>query len=263
MERDNRGPQQEETERLQKVLARAGVASRRHAEQLILEGRVTVNGHKVLAMGTKVSRQDRVQVDGRSVYHPEGLAYYLLHKPVKVITSVQDPQGRTTVLDLLKDVPLRIYPVGRLDYETSGLLLLTNDGELAHRLLHPAYGVEKTYRARVQGPVEIKALEALRRGVELKDGKTAPAVVERVVLGEAKRQGLEVLDVTIHEGRNRQVRRMLAAVGYPVLELQRVKFGGLTLEKSLPAGAYRPLTAAEVQALRCQVGLLNAGMTEK
>ncbi len=249
-------------ERLQKVLAQAGVASRRHAEQLIVDGRVMVNGTKVSVLGTKVRSQDHIQVDGQEVHRSEGLHYYLLNKPVSVITSVSDPQGRPTVIDLMKDVSVRVYPVGRLDYETSGLLVLTNDGELAHRLMHPTYGVEKTYRVWVQGTVGINALETLRQGVLLEDGNTAPAKVERVsgvsngTNGKlSKGYHLEVLEVTIHEGRNRQVRRMFAAIGYPAVKLERIRFGALTLGDSLGIGTYRALTKDEVKELRSTVGL--------
>ena len=261
MDNENRAQEKGDGERLQKVLAQAGVASRRHAERLIVDGRVTVNGNKVSALGTKVSIQDHIQVDGLSVYRSEGLHYYLLNKPVSVITSVSDPEGRPTVVDLMKDVPVRVYPVGRLDYDTSGLLVLTNDGELAHRLMHPKYGVEKTYRVWVQGPVGIKGLETLRQGVLLEDGNTAQAIVERgsgVSNGtnvKSKGNHLEVLEVTIHEGRNRQIRRMFAAIGYPVVKLERIRFGSLTLGNSLRLGTYRALTIEEVKELRSKVGL--------
>jgi len=250
-------------ERLQKVLAQAGVASRRHAEKLIVDGRVTVNGNRVSTLGTKVGIEDHIQVDGNSVNRSEKLHYYILNKPVSVITSVSDPQGRPTVVDLLKTVPVRVYPVGRLDYETSGLLVLTNDGELAYRLMHPTYGVEKTYRVWVQGPVSINALEALQQGVLLDDGNTAPAKVQRmsgVSYGtsiQSKGHHLEVLEVTIHEGRNRQIRRMFAAIGYPAVKLERIRFGSITLENSLAIGAYRALTIEEIQELRCIVGLTS------
>ena len=262
MEQGNKVQVNEDGQRLQKVLAQAGVASRRHAEQLIIDGRVTVNGKKVSILGTKVSLQDQIKVDGHSVERSEALHYYLLNKPVSVITSVSDPEGRPTVVDLMKDVPVRIYPVGRLDYETSGILVLTNDGELAHHLMHPTYGVEKTYRVWVKGPVGIKALESLRQGVLLEDGNTAPAKVVRVsdVSKETHVQSighhLEVLEVTIHEGRNRQVRRMFAAIGYPAVKLERIRFGSLKLEPSLALGTYRALTIEEVGELRTQVGLL-------
>lgn len=248
-------------ERLQKVLAQAGVASRRHAERLILDGRVTVNGNIISTLGTKVGTQDQIEVDGRSVNRSEELHYYLLNKPVSVITSASDPQGRPTVVDIMKDVPVRVYPVGRLDYDTSGLLMLTNDGELAHRLTHPSYGVDKTYRVWVQGPIGINALESLRQGVLLDDGNTAPAKVERVsgvskgMDRDVKGLHLEVLEVTIHEGRNRQIRRMFAAVGYSVIKLERISFGPLTQETTLPKGSYRALGAEEVKELRSKVGL--------
>lgn len=251
----------EKQERLQKVLAQAGVASRRHAEQLILEGRVTVNGNIISALGTKVGEQDHIEVDGKPVERFEEFHYYLLNKPISVITSASDPQGRPTVVDLMKNVPTRVYPVGRLDYDTSGVLVLTNDGELAHRLMHPSYGVEKTYRVWVQGPVGINALERLRQGVLLEDGNTAPAKVERVsgvwkrANPDSKGDRLEILEVTIHEGRNRQIRRMFAAIGYPVVKLDRIRFGTLTQEKTLSAGAYRALTRQEIKELRSTVGL--------
>jgi 23S rRNA pseudouridine2605 synthase len=282
VEPENRAPEKEGRERLQKVLAQAGVASRRHAEQLIAAGRVTVNGNRISALGTKVSREDRIQVDGRAISRSESLHYYLLNKPVSVITSVSDPQGRPTVLDLIKDVPVRVYPVGRLDYDTSGLLLLTNDGELAYRLMHPSYEIEKTYRAWVQGQLSINALKTLCQGVQLEDGITAPAKVKHVnIVSKGTRvksknnkdnksikgnndnkvrksnegKHLEILEITIHEGRNRQIRRMFAAVGFPVVKLERIGFGTLTLENSLRSGTYRILTREEVKELRSQVRL--------
>jgi pseudouridine synthase len=263
MDRENIAVNNNVRERLQKVLAQAGIASRRHAEQLILEGRVRVNGDCVSTLGTKVGEHDHIEVDGKSVERFTEFHYYLLHKPVSVITSARDPQGRPTVVDIMKNVPIRLYPIGRLDYDTSGVLVLTNDGELAHRLMHPSFGVEKTYRVWVQGPMGIKALENLRQGVLLEDGKTAPAKVERVSgtsirpnsNSEPKRNRLEILEVTIHEGRNRQVRRMFTAVGYPVVKLERIRFGGLTLDKIPQAGSYRALTRQEVKELRSKVGL--------
>lgn len=248
-------------ERLQKVLAQAGVASRRYAEKLIVEGRVTVNGEKVAALGSKVNLKDYIEVDGKPVQRSEELHYYILNKPISVITSARDPQGRRTVVEFMKGVPVRVYPVGRLDYDTSGLLVLTNDGELAHRLMHPSYGVEKTYWVWVKSPVSDQALEKLRKGVLLEEGVTAPAKVERLsgaareTKSNSKTGHLEMLKVTIHEGRNRQIRRMFAALGYLVVKLKRVRFGPLTLEKDLPLGAYRELTAKEVKQLRSQVQL--------
>ncbi len=240
-----------EAARLQKVLAQAGVASRRRAEELILAGRVTVNGVVVSALGSKVQTGDSVAVDGRPIHQAETLHYYVLNKPVGVITSVHDPQGRPTVLNLMRGVPVRVFPVGRLDFATSGLLVLTNDGELAFRLTHPRFGVEKTYLAWVKGPVPAIAIESLRRGVMLEDGKTAPAQVRRLTV----RGGLECLEITIHEGKTRQVRRMCAAVGFPVTRLQRIRFGPISLDEELKPGTYRALTTAEVRALRRVVRL--------
>lgn len=240
-------------ERLQKVLAQAGVASRRQAEEMILAGRVEVNGSKVTALGTKVSPVDRITVDGRPLNQAEPLHYYLLNKPAGVITSAKDPQGRKTVLDLMRNVRVRVYPVGRLDYDTSGLLVMTNDGELAHRLTHPSFGIEKTYRVWVRGGMPEQALQRLRAGVVLEDGKTAPAVVERV--GGLSKEGMEVTEITIHEGRNRQVRRMYEAVGFLVSRLERVRFGPLFIDKTPRPGEYRALTQREIRELRAAAGL--------
>ncbi|KLU66677.1 ribosomal large subunit pseudouridine synthase B [Desulfosporosinus acididurans] len=252
----------ESGERLQKVLAQAGVASRRQVEKLIQEGRVKVNGFTVAVLGTKVCAEDEIIVDGVPVKKAEELHYYLLNKPAGVISSARDPRGRATVVDLMKNVPVRVYPVGRLDYDTSGLLIMTNDGELAHRLMHPSYGVNKTYRVWVKGPMEREALEQLRKGVELEDGKTAPA---KVISRSGFRQGKpmdhkqhfpEILEVTIHEGKNRQVRRMFESVGYPVVQLERIAYGPLTLDREhFSAGNYRSLTIEEVKRLRLLVGL--------
>lgn len=241
-------------ERLQKRLAHAGVASRRQAEQMILDGQVTLNGEIVTILGTRVQPQDKVAVKGKLLSVPaEALVYYLLHKPTGVITSAKDPQGRETVIDLLQEIPQRVYPVGRLDYDTSGILVLTNDGELAHRLMHPSYGVEKTYRVGVKEEIPRFALKQLREGVVLEDGKTAPAKVREVTRsGEGS---LFFFDITIHEGRNRQVRRMFAQIGYPVLRLKRICFGPLQLDPSLSPGKYRALSETEVQELRRVVQL--------
>lgn len=248
-------PIETEGERLQKVIAQAGVASRRHAEQLILEGKVQVNGQKVTELGTKVRPTDIVTVDGRKLQRSQkpSYEYYLLNKPTGYITSVTDPQGRRTVMDLMKGVKQRIYPVGRLDYDTSGLLVLTNDGDLAHRLMHPRFGVDKTYRVEVKGTIPHHALERLRNGVELEDGKTAPARVR--ILPRTNQGSLQPVEITIHEGRNRQVRRMFDAVGFPVVTLERIQFGPLRLDDNLKVGTYRSLTAKEVQELRKAVKL--------
>ena len=228
--------------RLAKYLAHAGVASRRSAETLIAAGRVSVEGDTVTDPARDVSEGSRVAVDGRQVAGPEPRVHYVLHKPVGVLSTAQDTHRRPTVVELVPSPGLRLYPVGRLDADSSGLILLTNDGELANRLTHPSFQVEKTYRAKLgEGPVREDALRALRGGVELEDGPTAPAQVRRV-------RG-DLIELTIHEGRNRQVRRMCAAVGHPVLELQRVGFGPLRLD-GLKPGEHRRLSAAEVERLR-------------
>jgi 23S rRNA pseudouridine2605 synthase len=226
-------------EKLQKVLARAGVASRRAVEVLIMEGRVTVNG-EVADVGRRVDPvTDVLEVDGALVATNPDLVHYLLHKPAGVVTTAEDPQGRPTVLDLVPAEP-RVFPVGRLDLDTEGLLLLTNDGELTHRVTHPSHGVEKEYLAQVEGVPSRGALRALREGVELDDGPTAPAKVSQVSPG--------VLRITIHEGRNRQIRRMCEAVGHPVVRLVRTRIGPVT-DTSLQPGAWRSLTPDEVAAL--------------
>lgn len=224
--------------RLNAYLARAGVASRRKADELIKAGRVLVNG-EAGQLNTFVEAGDRVEVDGR-VVTPQRLAYVLLHKPAGVVTTASDPQGRPTVVGLVQH-ELRVVPVGRLDAETTGVLLLTNDGELAHRLAHPKYEVEKVYEAEVEGEPSDEALRRLADGVELEDGRTAPARVRRLGRGRVQ--------LAIHEGRNRQVRRMLEAVGHPVHRLHRSRYAGLTAD-GLEPGEWRELAAAEVAALR-------------
>ncbi len=223
--------------RLNRYLASAGVAARRSADELIRAGRVTVNG-AVAELGTAVEEGDRVEVDGRPVA-VEALVHLMLHKPAGVVTTASDTHGRQTVLDLVH-APERVFPVGRLDRDTTGLLLLTNDGGLAHRLMHPRHGVPKTYRVTVKGTPSDEALARLAGGVELDDGPTAPAEVRRIGPGE--------LELTIHEGRNRQVRRMCDAVGHPVRTLHRSAYAGLELG-GLALGRWRPLTEAEVETL--------------
>jgi 23S rRNA pseudouridine2605 synthase len=237
--------------RLAKYLAHAGVASRRAAETVIAGGRVSVDGEIVLDPARDVGDDSRVTVDGRALNGAEARVVYVVNKPLGVVSTARDTHGRPTVVELLNKGPthpsahLRLYPVGRLDADSSGLILLTNDGELANRLTHPSFEVPKTYRAKLGGgPVGDGALRALRRGVELEDGPTAPARARRV--GGV---GSNLLELTIHEGRNRQVRRMCEAVGHPVLALERVAFGPLRLEGLAP-GAHRRLSDAEVKGLR-------------
>jgi 23S rRNA pseudouridine2605 synthase len=229
--------------RLAKHLAHAGVASRRAAEAMIVAGRVGVDGEIVRDPARGVSERNRVEVDGVRLAGPESHVVYALHKPVGVLSTARDTHGRPTVVELLGE-QRRLYPVGRLDADSSGLILLTNDGELANRLTHPRYEVPRTYRVRVAGgPVGDRALRALRAGVKLEDGPTAPADVRRV--GRAG----EELELTIREGRNRQVRRMCEAIGHPVLALRRVAFGSLRLG-ALQPGAHRRLGEAELRELR-------------
>jgi 23S rRNA pseudouridine2605 synthase len=228
--------------RLNAYLARAGVASRRAADELIKAGRVTVNGEPG-QLNTFVQARDRVEVDGRPVAK-QRLAYVLLHKPAGVVTTARDPRGRPTVVDLVGHES-RVVPVGRLDADTTGALLLTNDGPLAHRLAHPRYGVEKVYEAEVEGDPDDAALRRLREGVELDDGPTAAAKVRRLGRGR--------IELTLHEGRNRQVRRMLEAVGHPVRRLHRSRYAGLEVG-DLEPGAWRELSAAEVAALNSASG---------
>jgi len=239
--------------RLQKFLSDAGVASRRHAEELILEGRVAVNGKVVDHLPAFVNPQtDRVTVDG-SPFRLQKLEYFLLHKPKNVVCTNHDPAGRVRAIDLLPKLPMPLFPVGRLDADSTGLLLMTNDGELAERIMHPRYEVPKTYRAEVRGRVPNDLPQRLKQGVYLAEGRARAARVEIV---HASRER-SVLTITLHEGRNRQVRRMLARLGYPVRTLKRVQIGPLSL-RGLPVGAARRLTAKELTALRRTVGLLTA-----
>jgi 23S rRNA pseudouridine2605 synthase len=228
--------------RLAKYLAHAGVASRRAAEAMIGEGRVTVAGQVVLDPARDVDERSSLTVDGRAVSGPEQPVVYALNKPLGVLSTAQDTHGRPTVVSLVPDETRRLYPVGRLDADSSGLILLTNDGALAQRLTHPSFEVPKTYRVRVAGgPVGENALAKLRTGIRLEDGMTAPA--------QARRAGEGVLEVTIHEGRNRQVRRMCEAVGHRVIALERIAFGRLKLGE-LASGEARRLSEAELARLR-------------
>lgn len=229
--------------RLQKVLADAGIGSRRACEELIVAGRVTVDG-EVATIGRRVDADTAaVAVDGVPVPTRAGLVHYLLNKPAKVISAAHDPEGRPTVVALVPAEP-RVYPVGRLDWDTEGLLILTNDGDLTHRLTHPSFGVEKEYLAEVEGVPSRAALRRLREGVELDDGVTAPARVA-LATGRAERCALTIV---IHEGRNRQVRRMCEAVGHPVRRLVRTRIGPIS-DRNLAPGAWRVLSQAEVRGL--------------
>lgn len=232
-------------ERLQKVMAHAGVASRRKSEDIIQQGRVAVNGETVTELGTKVDpERDRITVDGESIAVTEEYTYIALHKPTDVIATADDPRGRTTVLDLV-DVDERVYPAGRLDADSEGLVLLTNDGELTYKLTHPSFEHQKEYHVRVAGRPSPEKLERLRSGVRLEDGLTAPAEVELL-----HRAGNDTwLKMILHEGRNRQIRRMTDAVGHPVRQLLRVRMGPIELG-DLAAGQWRHLTPSEVEQLR-------------
>ncbi|SEB65674.1 pseudouridine synthase [Paenibacillus sp. GP183] len=234
-------------ERLQKVLAEAGIASRRKCEEIITAGRVQINGEVVKTLGVKVDPElDEIQVDGRYI-NQQTKIYVLLNKPKGVITSSADPGGRKVVTDFLPGIKERVYPVGRLDYDTEGLLLLTNDGEFAHLLTHPKHHVPRTYQATVKGVPHGTILDKLRNGIQLEDGMTSPAEVEYADVNPQKNES--IIQITIYEGRNRQVRRMFEAVSFPVTRLRRIKFGPLFLQ-GVPRGKYRHLTPAEVKELK-------------
>ena len=235
--------------RLQKFLAQAGVASRRAAEQYITDGRVSVNGKVVTELGTKVSDRDEICVDGERIKTESKKVYIMLNKPVGYVTTVSDDRGRPTVMELLDDMNKRVYPVGRLDFNTEGLLLLTNDGDFTYKVTHPKHKLDKTYHVWVTGKAKTHAIKLLERGVVIDGKKTAPAQVD--VLETTK--GSAVLSITIHEGRNRQVRKMCHAVGFNVAALRRVYEGGITLG-NLPLGRWRHLSPAEVNLI-----LKNAG----
>jgi len=238
----SRDPTDPEGERLQKVLARAGLASRRASEELIAEGRVRVNG-EVAELGRRVDPEtDAVTIDGVPVPVAPGLVHYLLNKPRGVVSTASDPQGRPVVVSLVPAEP-RVFPVGRLDTDTEGLLVLTNDGGFAHRLTHPSFGVDKEYLAEVEGEPSRAALRQLREGVDLEDGPTAPARVTAVSPG--------VLRIVLSEGRNRQVRRMCEAVGHPVRRLVRTRIGPVA-DRRLPPGHWRALTIGEVRSLEAE-----------
>lgn len=232
--------------RLQRYLAASGVASRRRSEELIAGGLVRVNGRIVKELGTSVAAGDVVEYGGRVVAPAAEPIYLVLNKPFGVVTTMRDPEGRRTVADVLRGhaVDRRIVPVGRLDYDTAGVLLLTDDGALAHLLTHPRYGVEKTYRATLRGRLDAAQTAIILAGVRMPDGPAQPAMLRVVAVS----RGQSVVDVTIHEGRNRQVRKMFEEVGHPVLDLVRLRFGPIALG-DLPLGAIRPATERELAAL--------------
>lgn len=241
-------------DRLQKVLAEAGVASRRKCEELITAGRVEVNDKVVTTLGVKVDpSQDFIKVDGKPIRR-QSKVYVIFNKPKGVITSAQDPEGRKTVTEFFKNIKQRIYPIGRLDYDTEGLLLLTNDGEFAHLLTHPKHHVPRTYLATVKGVPHGSLLDKLKNGIELDDGMTAPAEVEYQDVRPENNEA--VVKITIYEGRNRQVRRMFDAIHHPVIKLKRIQFGPLQLS-GIPRGKFRHLTPQEVNELRKEA--LKAG----
>lgn len=233
-------------ERLQKVIAHSGVASRRKAEEFIVDGKVTVNGKVVKTLGTKVGPNDKIEVNGVPLTS-EAPVYYILNKPRGVISAVKDDKNRKVVTDYFPLVRERIYPIGRLDYDTSGLLILTNDGEFANLLMHPKNEVEKIYVAKVKGIPFREQLKKLQYGIKLEDGMTAPAHVK--VLSVDKKKNTAIIQIGIHEGRNRQVRRMFDAIGHPVIKLKREQYAFLTL-KGLATGNARELTPHEVKQLR-------------
>ncbi|MDR1037714.1 MAG: rRNA pseudouridine synthase [Deltaproteobacteria bacterium] len=240
--------------RIQKIMAEAGISSRRGAERLILEGRVSINGVTVTGLGAKaVPGEDTIEVDGRAVGAAEELRYYMFHKPAGFLTALSDVKlGRPTIMSFLRNLPARVYPVGRLDRDVSGILVLTNDGELARRLMHPSYLVPKVYRAAVRGVPGEEAMELLRSGRLMMDGKPcAPAEAKVLTRGEDRGQ----VELVLTEGRHRQVKRMLSAVGHPVVVLRRRTYSGIPLDPDLPPGGIRPLTDREIQTLKRKVGL--------
>jgi len=235
-----------EKERLQKVIAQSGVTSRRKAEQLIVDGKVSVNGKIVKELGSKVSGDDIVKVNGVQL-DKEIPVYYMLYKPRGVISSLNDEKGRKTVIDLMPEVEERIFPIGRLDYDTSGLLLLTNDGDFANLLMHPKHGVEKVYVAKIKGIPDKKELHKLRKGI--KSEKDILKVVSYTILSIDKQKNTMILELTLHEGKNRHVRRMMEQLGYPVIKLKRERYAMLTLD-GLKPGESRRLTPKEIKKIR-------------
>jgi 23S rRNA pseudouridine2605 synthase len=237
-------------ERLQKIIAHAGFASRREAETMIREGRVTVNGRVVTELGTRAdSVRDHIKVDGKLITRPETHRYILLYKPKEVMTTVEDPQGRRTVIDLIRGVGERIYPVGRLDFHSEGLVLLTNDGDLAYKVSHPKHGSVKTYNVKVRGVPEDRLVEKLERGITIEGKRTLPCEIARMkTTGRTDEEGNSWFEVKLREGRTQQIRKMFQAVGHPVSKLKRVAIGPISDPKLTP-GVWRELTAKEVKML--------------
>ena len=237
-------------ERLQKIIAHAGFASRRQAESMISSGRVTVNGRVVTELGTKAdAARDHIKVDGKLITRPETHRYILLYKPKEVTSTVNDPEGRPTVVDLVRGVGERIYPVGRLDFQSEGLLLLTNDGDLAYRVTHPKHGSVKTYHVKVRGVPDERLVGKLERGITIEGKRTVPCQIERVkTTGRAQDEGNSWFEVKLREGRNQQIRRMFKAIGHPVMKLRRVAIGPISDPDLLP-GEWRELTPKEVKML--------------
>jgi len=239
-------------QRLQKTLSEMGIASRRKAEELILEGRVTVNG-RVATIGMKADpAKDHIKLNGKLLIRPEPKVYLMFNKPAQVVTSLLDPEGRPTIKDFMKGVKYRIYPVGRLDYDSEGLLLLTNDGDFTQALLHPSKKIPKTYLVKVKGVPGEEQIHKLRTGIKLEDGMTAPAKIEKL----RKTENNAWFEMTIHEGRKRQIRRMFDTVGHSVLKLKRIRINGIEL-KDLKPGGYRYLTPAEVYKIKKEVLKVN------
>ncbi len=239
-----------EPERLQKIIAHAGFASRREAEVMIREGRVTVNGRVVTELGTKADAgRDHIKVDGKLITHAEPHRYILLYKPKEVMTTVQDPQGRRTVIDLVRGVRERIYPVGRLDFHSEGLVLLTNDGELAYKIAHPKHGSVKTYHVKVRGVPEDRLIDKLQRGITIEGKRTLPCEIKQIkTTGRADEEGNSWFEVRLREGRTQQIRKMFQVLGHPVSKLKRVAIGPISDPKLTP-GVWRELTKNEVKML--------------
>ncbi|MEW6570060.1 MAG: pseudouridine synthase [Nitrospirota bacterium] len=236
-------------DRLQKILSEMGIASRRKAEEMIADGRITVNG-RIATLGMKADMSvDHIKVDGKLIIGRAPKVYLIMNKPKSVVTTLHDPQGRTTIKDFLRGIKYRIFPVGRLDYDSEGLLLLTNDGDFAHKVLHPSKKVPKTYLVKVKGILNEEEIEKLRKGIRLEGGMTAPAEVRKV----RRTENNSWVEMTIHEGRKRQIRKMVEKVGHQVLKLKRVRIDGIDLGDLKP-GAYRHLTPAEVDKIKYEIG---------